>query len=381
MKKTDIGKIIKENRLKLGITQEELAKKLKVSNKAVSKWESGKSSPKVNILKELSSILDVDFSNFIEENEKNNINEYEYSITYKTDTNFYKIRNTLKSILMVLMISILSIYVSIIYMQEKGANINNEYLTLNGYKALKKENNEIINKCDYILNNYEKVKFSKNENKVIKKNGENYRGKYEIIREYYDLFSYETYSYINDDENFEEEEAEKLSLYNYIYWNVKRLKDFTIYKQELLDELWNNKKESNYNSRFILDFINKYINYKDKNLLKGNTSCLYGIDGYSDGEYCSNIDINGIYDILWYYGNKEEMKKELTNQKRNRKASGSIISDNYQYNAFSYKVMKLNALGRFSDNSIADLQNALLVIDDANIKLLDDIIKVGGINE
>ena len=29
MKKTDIGKIIKENRLKLGITQEELAKKIK----------------------------------------------------------------------------------------------------------------------------------------------------------------------------------------------------------------------------------------------------------------------------------------------------------------------------------------------------------------
>ena len=37
----NIGKNIKEHRISLGITQDELAKKLCVSSQAVSKWETG----------------------------------------------------------------------------------------------------------------------------------------------------------------------------------------------------------------------------------------------------------------------------------------------------------------------------------------------------
>lgn len=42
-----------------GITQEELAKKLNISNQAVSKWESGKCCPDIEILPELASFFGV----------------------------------------------------------------------------------------------------------------------------------------------------------------------------------------------------------------------------------------------------------------------------------------------------------------------------------
>ena len=54
-----IGKFITERRKALGMTQIQLADKLYVSDKAVSKWETGKSMPDVSIMLELSNILGI----------------------------------------------------------------------------------------------------------------------------------------------------------------------------------------------------------------------------------------------------------------------------------------------------------------------------------
>ena len=53
------GEYISASRKKLGITQEQLAQKLGVSNKAVSKWESGASKPSIERLKGLAKIFKV----------------------------------------------------------------------------------------------------------------------------------------------------------------------------------------------------------------------------------------------------------------------------------------------------------------------------------
>ena len=54
-----IGKIISEARKNKGMTQRELANKLHISDKAISKWERGIGCPDISFLIPLSQILDI----------------------------------------------------------------------------------------------------------------------------------------------------------------------------------------------------------------------------------------------------------------------------------------------------------------------------------
>ena len=49
-----ISNFIKEKRKELGITQEELAEKLFVTEKAISRWETGRGTPDISLLIPLS---------------------------------------------------------------------------------------------------------------------------------------------------------------------------------------------------------------------------------------------------------------------------------------------------------------------------------------
>ena len=51
------GTIIKRLREKAGMTQLELAEKLQVSDKAVSKWETGKGYPDITLIEQLSAYI------------------------------------------------------------------------------------------------------------------------------------------------------------------------------------------------------------------------------------------------------------------------------------------------------------------------------------
>lgn len=59
MSQTDIGKFIAESRRRRGLTQQDLAQLLGVTNKAVSKWETGKGLPDIGILPALVAALGV----------------------------------------------------------------------------------------------------------------------------------------------------------------------------------------------------------------------------------------------------------------------------------------------------------------------------------
>ena len=67
-----IGKYIAEKRKALGLTQKQLAEKLNMSDKSVSKWERGICLPDVSIYMELCSILRISINEFLagEENLK-----------------------------------------------------------------------------------------------------------------------------------------------------------------------------------------------------------------------------------------------------------------------------------------------------------------------
>ena len=54
-----IGKTIKKYRVKIGMTQDQLAEKLCVTRQAVSNWETGKTQPSIETLTALSALFDI----------------------------------------------------------------------------------------------------------------------------------------------------------------------------------------------------------------------------------------------------------------------------------------------------------------------------------
>lgn len=66
-----IGNFIMDKRKSLGLTQQQLADKLKVSFQAVSKWENGTTYPNIEILRDLATVLDVSVDEILAGSERN----------------------------------------------------------------------------------------------------------------------------------------------------------------------------------------------------------------------------------------------------------------------------------------------------------------------
>ncbi len=65
MDNVKMGELIRQLRKSCNMTQRQLAEKLYVSDKAVSKWERGMGSPEISLIGELSRIFRVDMQNLI----------------------------------------------------------------------------------------------------------------------------------------------------------------------------------------------------------------------------------------------------------------------------------------------------------------------------
>ncbi len=65
MDQTKIGKFISECRKKAGLTQAQLAERLNITDRAVSKWETGKSLPDSSIMLELCAILGISVNDLL----------------------------------------------------------------------------------------------------------------------------------------------------------------------------------------------------------------------------------------------------------------------------------------------------------------------------
>lgn len=65
MNQEKIGKFIATCRKEKNLTQEELAEKLNVSNKSVSRWENGKNMPDYSLLNDLCTILDININELL----------------------------------------------------------------------------------------------------------------------------------------------------------------------------------------------------------------------------------------------------------------------------------------------------------------------------
>lgn len=119
MNQEKIGKFIAECRKKKDITQKELAEKLGVTDKTVSRWENGHYLPDISLFNEICSILDIQVSELLcGEKIKDNINkkEIDNTITNLVNISNEKIKHKSKKIIIIssVIISILTFVFGII---------------------------------------------------------------------------------------------------------------------------------------------------------------------------------------------------------------------------------------------------------------------------
>lgn len=81
MNNQDFGKFISELRKEKGLTQIELAEKINVSDKAISRWENGKNYPDIEILEDLGTELGVSISELLSCKKFENVDKAEDETT------------------------------------------------------------------------------------------------------------------------------------------------------------------------------------------------------------------------------------------------------------------------------------------------------------
>ena len=72
MQNEKIGNVIKALRIDHKLTQKQLADKLGISDKTVSKWERGLGAPELSLIRELSDLLEVNIANLLSGDVSNN---------------------------------------------------------------------------------------------------------------------------------------------------------------------------------------------------------------------------------------------------------------------------------------------------------------------
>ena len=158
MENENIGKLISKIRKEKGMTQKDLADKLNVTDRAVSKWERGLCCPDISLLKDLSNILGISISKLIcgEELSDESINKTIQFTKKNMKQRIIKYFNiTLISIMIFLIIFIvLSILkVEFRYHKKYKYTVDYEAMVKAEEDSNLKQYEEIKNNVDLILNN------------------------------------------------------------------------------------------------------------------------------------------------------------------------------------------------------------------------------------
>lgn len=145
MDQENIGKFILELRREKGLTQMELADRLGVTDKAVSKWENGRCMPDLSLLKPLCDILDISINELLS---GKRLTKEEYQ--KKLEENIIKInlttikKNAVKTLKIVLItiLSTISLFILLILLFMIKTNYDYKHIELD-------ENNITFRICKY----------------------------------------------------------------------------------------------------------------------------------------------------------------------------------------------------------------------------------------
>lgn len=206
MNQEKIGKFIAECRKKQNLTQKELAEKLNITDRAVSKWERGINLPDISLLYELSDILKINVTELLDgkrsEKKKIDSDDILNTLKYTEIKTMEKHKNNINLIMFsfIIFISLMLIIfnLKIIYYFNSRYNYNMQYIYIDENDAPSISNIEkkidlirkeqgIYNDDDYkiILNGLEQMCTNTNfkkESKILSR-------KYFEFDEIYDLYN------------------------------------------------------------------------------------------------------------------------------------------------------------------------------------------------
>lgn len=114
-----ISNFIKTKRKELGLTQEELAQKLFVTEKAISRWETGRGTPDISLLIPLAKILKVNVSELL-----NGENDIEEVIKYDELNKKFKFNFQFKIIILFYILSILTFLIYLRFEYDPNIELN-----------------------------------------------------------------------------------------------------------------------------------------------------------------------------------------------------------------------------------------------------------------
>ena len=114
----NIGKFIKEMRKTRNLTQEELAEKLGVNNRTVSRWENGKNMPDISLYKPLCEVLGISIEELVngEITDKNNVSNSVEKAIINTVSSSKKEKSKMSKIIKLLSVLVFLITIFVVMM-------------------------------------------------------------------------------------------------------------------------------------------------------------------------------------------------------------------------------------------------------------------------
>lgn len=321
MDQVKIGKFISEARRKKNITQKEMAEKLGVTDKTVSRWENGHYLPDISLWKELCEILDISILDLMNgEQKERNKKEMEESIfnTIKTtDKKFKKMKKRTIIIIFVSILIIIGTIIAAIYeINQRKKEMVAPIRYSSRYASIEKDDGWV---CYFKIENYQNdynyysydcinLKYQSLDDfyavgKEIDQNGEEFE--YRSITRWVD---YIWSKYEPDIRNISNYFQEKNFKNNIIIDDLNDLKLETNIKKDEVLELYNKAV----NSKKVLQF-GKFIDFQPVNVLKSmNINGYEWTFGYNviHGRI-ENVYLDCKYNNVWINDLKEKTNEDM----------------------------------------------------------------------
>ncbi|MDD6273022.1 MAG: helix-turn-helix domain-containing protein [bacterium] len=228
MDQVKIGKFIAKSRKESNLTQQELADRLGVTDRAVSHWENGRSLPDVSLFKKLCEILNISINELIngekiaEEKEKRNYENISTPNNIKKDKKYSKY-------IIILLFSIVLLIISLIYIKNY---LKTNLITDNDYLYDKVIN---ILKHNELKSNPDNIKKDFNVFYSYHKFGIEEKGDYKYVY----MWIYSTSYYIEGEDSLaissSSSNAYKVTIKNDDIINIEKTKDNDRFKISVKD--------------------------------------------------------------------------------------------------------------------------------------------------